>query len=73
MPKQPLTERGSKSPFIKQRPGAHERNPIIGNNVGDAEDSSQVRKKRIEYQPSKTYDTMNKKRYMLASDMVPLD
>lgn len=51
------------------------RDPILGENTGGDLDSqrSLIRKKQIEYQPSKVYDTLNKKRYMLPSDMKPLN
>ncbi len=31
-----------------------------------------TRKKQVNYQPSKAYDLLNKRRYMLPTDMKPL-
>lgn len=44
------------------------RNPIIGQNVPDASKT----KPRNEWQPSKTYNKHNMRRYMLPADMKPL-
>ena len=47
-----------------------QRNPISGVNIPAVTVASG--KKPIDFQPSKVYDALNKKRYMLPSDMKPL-
>ena len=41
--------------------------------MGDNADENLTRKKVIEYKPSKAYELMNKKMYMLPSDMKHLN
>ncbi len=46
------------------------RNPILGDSMPD---NSLPKKKSVPFEPSKTYDTMNKRKYLFTSEMKSLN